>query len=436
MVPTFGHEPTQTPTPERIRAAHRALWCMFALLGAMMTTFASRMPSVRDLLRVDAAGLALLLLFGSIGSLVALLVVGWASARFGTRALLWWTPIAHLVAFLGVAFGPHLHSTVLFSVGYFATALVFALANVPMNAEAASVERHAGRAIMPQFHAGWSIGMAVGLGLGVLASHYEVPVVVHFMAVAIVVAVARLVIVPIAVIDGRPEPDAVAPGFGGPFATAGAEYRDRRVILIGVIVFAAAMAEMIPSQWLALSVVDDFGKREAVGDLIYWIFVISMFSVRMAGARIIDNLGRVVTLRVSATLAAVGVLIFAFAPVWPLVPLAAVLWGVGAALNFPIGFSAAADDPKRAAARVAAVSSFSTVAGLIVPQVVGRLAEWIELREAMLIVALGSVISFALARAVRSDGKLFTSRRREEKRMEQARMAAAAAEAGPITLDS
>src|SRR5690606_2790621 len=91
--------------------------------------------------------------------------------------------------------------------------------------------------------------------------------------------------------------------------------------------------------------------------------------------------------------------------------LAVILWGAGASLNYPIGFSAAADDPKRAAARVAAVSSFSTVAGLLVPQAVGQLGNVIALRHAMLLVPVGSAASFVLARAVRSDARLFRSRR-------------------------
>ncbi len=72
---------------------------------------------------------------------------------------------------------------------------------------------------------------------------------------------------------------------GGPFATAGAQYRNRRVLLIGAIVFAAAMTEMIAAQWLSLAVVDDFGQREATGDIIYWIFVASMFSIQNVGSR-------------------------------------------------------------------------------------------------------------------------------------------------------
>lgn len=415
MVPTFGHAPTTSPSAERVRTAHRALLVTFAALGMLLTTFLSRIPTIRDLLGVSSAGLAILLLFGALGALVALMAAGWANARFGSRALLWWASIAHLAALVSLGLATAAGSPVFFATASFFVSLAFALSNVPANAEAAEVERHVGRSIMPQFHAGFSVGMGIGLALGAAASHWHVAPAWHFAIVALAVTMVRLAVIPLAVLDGTPDPRVASQSLGGPFATAGAEYRNRRVLLIGAIVFAAAMTEMIAAQWLSLAVVDDFSQRESTGDIIYWIFVAAMFTVRMSGAGIIDRLGRVVTLRASAVFAAVGVALFAFTPTFWLVPLAVILWGAGAALNYPIGFSAAADDPRHAAARVAAVSSFSTVAGLMVPQAIGQMGEWIPLRHAMLLVVIGSVASFVLARAVRADRNLFRSRRRQER---------------------
>ncbi len=415
MVPTFGHAPTTTPTPARVHSAHRALLVVFGVLGLLLTTFLSRIPTIRDLLNVSSSGLALLLLFGALGALAALMVAGWANARFGARALLWWVSFAHLASLVVLGLSTAIGSSVLFSAALFLMNLSFALSNVPANAEAAEVERRVGRSIMPQFHAGFSVGMAVGIALGAAASHWQVAPVWHFSIVAAAATVARLIVIPVAILDGTPDPRVASQSLGGPFATAGAQYRNRRVLLIGAIVFAAAMTEMIAAQWLALAVVDDFGQREATGDIVYWVFVAAMFSFRMSGARIIDRLGRVVTLRVSALFVVIGVTLFAFTPTIWLVPLAVIFWGAGAALNFPIGFSAAADDPRHAAARVAAVSSFSTTAGLIVPQIIGQMAEWMPLRHAMLLVIVGSIASFLLARAVRSDRHIFRSRRAQER---------------------
>lgn len=415
MVPTFGHAPTTQPSPARVHSAHRGLLVLFALFGLLMTTFLSRIPTIRDLLNVSASGLAALLLFGALGALVALMVAGWANARFGARALLWWISFVHLAALVALGMATWAGSPIWFAVANFFVSLAFSLSNVPANAEAAEVERRVGRSIMPQFHAGFSVGMAAGLAIGIAASHWQVAPVWHFAAIAVIATAVRLAIIPIAVLDGTPDAKVASRSLGGPFATAAVEYRNRRVLLIGGIVFAAAMAEMTAAQWLSLSVVDDFGEREAMGDTIYWVFIGAMFLVRMSGAGIIDRLGRVVTLRASAVLVVIGVTLFAFTPTFWLVPVAVVFWGAGAALNFPIGFSAAADNPRHAAARVAAVSSFSTTAGLIVPQIIGRMADWLPLRQAMLVVVVGSIVSYVLARAVRSDRHIFRSRRAQER---------------------
>ena len=413
MVPSFGRASTTTPDAARVESGRRALLVLFGILGLLATTFLSRMPSLRDLMHVTPAGLAMLLLSGAMGALVALTVAGWANARFGTRALLWWSNLGYLIAFSGVGVASALGSSMLFVAAYFFVSVSYALANVPVNAEAAEIERRVGRSIMSRFHAAFSVGMALGLAIGVAASHWHVEPVWHFVIVAFATTVVRVVMIPIAVIDGTPDPRVASKSLGGPFATAGVEFRNPRVLLLGAIVFAAAMTENVAAQWLPLSIVDDFGKREAMGDIIYWVFVAAMFTVRMNGTSVIDRFGRVVTLRASAVLVVLGVVIFATTPVFWLVPAAAILWGVGAALNFPIGFSAAADDPRYAAARVAAVSTFSTVAGLMVPQAVGRLAEWVPLRHAMLLVIIGSIASFVMSRSVRGENRIFTSRRKE-----------------------
>ncbi|NTV39054.1 MAG: MFS transporter [Demequinaceae bacterium] len=402
---------TTTPDAGRVQSGRRALLVLFGILGLLTTTFLSRMPSLRDLMHVTPAGLAMLLLSGAMGALVALTVTGWATARFGTRALLWWSSFGYLVAFCGVGVASALGSPMLFVTAYFFVSVTFALSNVPINAEAAEIERRVGRSIMSQFHAAFSVGMALGLAVGVAASHWGIEPAWHFAIVAAAATAVRLAMIPMAVIDGTPDARVASKSLGGPFATAGVEFRNKRVLLIGAIVFAAAMTENVAAQWLPLSIVDDFGKREALGDIIYWVFVVSMFTVRMSGAGVIDRLGRVVTLRASAVLVVIGVVLFATTPVFWLVPVAALLWGVGAALNYPIGFSAAADDPRHAAARVAAVSTFSTVAGLMVPQAVGRLAEWVPLRHAMLLVVIGSIASFVFSRSVRGENRVFKSRR-------------------------
>ena len=399
------------PSAKRVTRARAGVLSLFWLMGVLLATYVSRVPSVAKLLDVTTGRLAVLMLAGAIGALVALLVTGWTVARFGTRAVLFWSSFIYLAAFIAVAWSTTVGSQLVFAVGQFFVSFAFAFTNVSMNAEAANVERWMGRAVMPHFHASFSIGMAFGLGFGALVSHFGVAPVWHFISVGLVLTAFRLAVIPLAVVHGDPNPEGAPSGFGGPFKTARNEYRERRIVLIGLIVFAASTIEGAAAQWSALAVVQAFDATEALADIAYWVFIVSMVTTRGFGAQIIGRAGRVVSLRVSAVLVFVGVLIFAFTPVFWIVPIAMVLWGLGAGLGVPIGFSAASDDPAKSAARVAAVSSFATVAGLVMPQIIGHLGDVIELRKALTVVCAAAVLSFILARAVRTVGPLFRSHR-------------------------
>ena len=101
--------------------------------------------------------------------------------------------------------------------------------------------------------------------------------------------------------------------------------------------------------------------------------------------------------RIKRTLALVGLLAFGLGPSVGLAIVAIVLWGFGAALGFPVGMSAAADDPARAAARVSVVSSIGYVAFLAGPPLLGALADHVGVRHALLTIVAPLVLSLLLA---------------------------------------
>ena len=80
----------------------------------------------------------------------------------------------------------------------------------------------------------------------------------------------------------------------------------------------------------------------------------------------------------------------------PLAMLGSLLWGLGASLGFPVGMSAAADDPVRAAARVSVASSIGYAAFLAGPPLIGFLAERFSPLRALLAV-LGALTLGLLA---------------------------------------
>lgn len=388
---------TAPPQATPARAA-QAVFAVFALNGLFFASWAARLPAIRDSLGLDPGALGLVMLVGSAGSLVALPLTGSVVHRFGTRAT---TRMATLLAAAGL--GAAALAVAAGSIPGVALTLFLAVMgigawDVAMNLQGTVVEQARGMAIMPRFHAGFSLGAVAGAALGALAAGLGITVLWHMTGVIILGALAVWLLTRAYLPDGAMVESPADTGSVGSRARALRAWTEPRTVLIGLMVLAAALTEGSGNDWLALAVVDGFNASDALGAAAFGLFVASMTLMRFAGTRLLDRYGRVPVLQLSAGLALVGLLGFGLLPSLPMATLAIVLWGFGAALGFPVGMSAAADDPTQAAARVSVVSSIGYVAFLAGPPLLGALAHHIGYRHALLTIAVPLVASLILAR--------------------------------------
>jgi MFS family permease len=118
---------------------------------------------------------------------------------------------------------------------------------------------------------------------------------------------------------------------------------------------------------------------------------------RWFGPALLDRYGRVRVVRALAAVSLVGLLLFVFGPVTPVAFAGALLWGLGASLGFPVGMSAAADDPAHAAPRVSVVASIGYCAFLGGPPVIGFLGDHLTVRHGLIAVAVLVAVAIGLA---------------------------------------
>ncbi len=78
-----------------------------------------------------------------------------------------------------------------------------------------------------------------------------------------------------------------------------------------------------------------------------------------------------------------------------------ILWGIGISLGFPVGMSAGADDPARAAPRVSVISSIGYCAFLAGPPLIGFLADHGGVLHALVAVMVMLGVAALLSSAVR-----------------------------------
>jgi fucose permease len=179
-------------------------------------------------------------------------------------------------------------------------------------------------------------------------------------------------------------------------------WKEPRTLLIGLIVLGLAFAEGSANDWLPLAFVDGHGVDRATGALVFGIFVTAMTVGRVAGSTLLDAYGRVRVLRVSAAAAAIGLIIVIFGPGAVVAAVGVVFWGLGTSLGFPVGLSAAGDDPRRAAARVSAVATLGYLAFLAGPPILGLLGQQTGLLHALLVVLVLVAISGIVSPAARA----------------------------------
>lgn len=254
--------------------------------------------------------------------------------------------------------------------------------DVAMNVEGAEVERHLGRSIMPRFHAAWSFGSIAGAGVGVPMAALHVPMPVHFATVGVLSAVVVFRFTRSFLPVVAAEPGEAAP------ASAASAWLEPRTLAIGLMVLGFAVVEGSANDWLSLALIDGYGVDHWVGVAGFAVFVSAMTIGRLLGPNVLDRWGRVRVLWATAFCAAVGIVLTVFGTVLPVVVLGILVWGIGASLGFPVGMSAAADDPRHSAGRVAVVSTIGYTAFLAGPPLLGHLGDHVGTLEALLAVAV------------------------------------------------
>jgi len=385
---------TRTKPSAELRHWRTAVFTIFALCGFVFATWASRVPTVRDLLGASTQEMGFLILGLSAGSIVGVITASTIIARLGATRTILWAYSAVSVAMIGLgfvlAFAPSFGPIFLVLIVIGASSTV----DVAMNLSGAANERAIGRTLLPLFHASFSGGTVAGAGLGALLELLGVPIGVHFVGVGVLSLVTTLVLVRFLQPAEQPAGHEDAPTGG--LRTRLAVWRDPRVLLIGVIVLGMAFAEGSANDWLSLAMVDGHGFDNAAGAAVLGLFLAAMTAGRIGGTVALDRFGRVPVLRASAVLAVVGLLIVIFVPIDAIAIVGVVLWGIGASLGFPVGMSAAADDPKTATATVGAVATIGYTAFLVGPPLIGLIGQQTGILRA-LIVVLVLIIAAGLA---------------------------------------
>ena len=396
----MNHADSRTPTQWR-----NALFVVFTINGLGFSTWLARVPAIRDGLDISTAEVAALLFTGALGAVSGLVFSSHIIAWIGQRNTILFFGLVGLLGLAGIGVGSAwLSSYTLTVIAIIMAGAGNGIADVAMNVEGASVEKAVNRNIMPWFHAFWSLGTVTGAGLSALMSFIGVGIAPHTIAMALIMA-PLLWFISRFMTDDR---NAVAEDGVEQKSTLADRLRvwkEPRTLAIGMIALGMAFAEGSANDWLALAIVDGRDQTNAVGALWFGFFTVGMMAGRVGGVYLLDKFGRVPVLQGSAAMAIAGLALVILVAQPVLSALGALMWGLGSSLGFPVGMSAAADDPRGSAARVSAVATVAYGAFLIGPPLIGGLGESFGILTALWVVVGVIVVAFFAAPAAKPPAK-------------------------------
>ncbi|HLU53948.1 MAG TPA: MFS transporter [Pseudonocardia sp.] len=382
---------TAAVPPAQLSRARTAVVVVFIAAGLAFASVIARTPALRDSLGLSTAGLGLLLLCMSGGAVAGLPLSGPIVHRLGPGRAVLAGALSMTLGLALLALGMSTELVPVAAVGLVAAGLGTGVWDVAMNVEGADVERRLGRSLMPRLHAGFSLGTVAGAAIGAACAALGIPLQVQLIGIVVLLPA---VVVP-AVRRFLPVAE---PAAGETTAGSGvlAAWREPRTLVVGLMVLAFAFTEGSANDWIALAMVDGHGTGETLGAVGFGFFVAAMTAGRMVGGAALDRFGRVAVVRATAGIALAGLLLMLLGGSVPVALSGALLWGVGASLGFPVGMSAAADDPARAAARVSVVSSIGYTAFIAGPPLIGLIGEHAGILRALFVV-LGALLLGLLA---------------------------------------
>ncbi|MFJ3395205.1 MFS transporter [Leifsonia aquatica] len=395
---------TQTALDRRALVRWRnAITAAFGLGGVTIATWGPRLPELMRELNIDTPTVGILIACSTVGSIAGLGISTPLLGRLGGR----WAVSTALLTIAGslVLMGGALlaQSVPLVALGFVTVGLGIGTLDVLINVEGAAIEQAAAKTLMPLMHAAWSVGAAVGSGIGAACAALGIAPSAQFMALGVVVVVVTLAMAraiptaaPEAVADDAPRP---------PVAARVRQWlrgwMDVRLLVIGVVMLGVELGEGSANTWLTLSVKDDHGQTAAIAALFFTIFAASEAATRIFGGPVVDRLGRVATIRWTTALGIAGLLLFILGGELWMVLVGVVLWAVGVSMGFPLGMSAAAEGGGNAAARVSVVASIGYIANLAGPPVLGLVAHSTGLLGALWLVVALMAAAFVSAPALR-----------------------------------
>lgn len=363
------------------KGSRLAVSAVFFAYGLTFASWASRIPTIQQNLRISDAVLGLVLFTLPAGLFVCLPLSGWIINRVGSRKIVIVSGIiyAALLLLIGLAQDLPQLALVLFAFGFFSSLL-----NIAVNTQAAGVELHYEKPIMASFHGMWSLAGFSGAAIGTLMMGYGIGPFYHFILIFLLMML---------IID-LSSSNMIGTDVGQTKGSFSFVMPDKPLLKLGIIAFCSLICEGTMFDWSGvyfLKVVKAEPQWIGAG---YTAYMIAMAGGRFIADWLTHKIGVQRVLQLSGTLTVLGLLISVLFPDQVTALIGFLIVGLGVSSVVPLTYSAASKSktmsPSLALSTVTTIGFFGLLVG---PPLVGLIAGATNLRTAFsLLIIMGGMV--------------------------------------------
>jgi MFS family permease len=366
-----------------------AVSSLFFLSGLCFSSWASRIPSIQEQLKLNDAGLGTILLALPVGLTLSLPLAGWLVAKFGSRIIVICSAVMYACTLPAIGFVQQSWQLmiVLFIFGSGGNLL-----NIAMNTQGVGVEALYGRSIMASLHGIWSLAGFTGAAIGGFMISQHTPPYFHFLIISGISVLISLCAWPYTL------PADTNARVGQPIFVR----PDKSLLNLGVIAFCCMICEGAMFDWSGVYFQKVVKAKAAWIGAGYTAFMSTMAAGRFVADWLVTRFGIKKILQASGVVIASGLVIAIIQPGVALSITGFILVGAGVSSVVPLVYSAAGKS-KRVSPGVAlaAVSTIGYFGFLFGPPTIGFIAQASSLRVSFLLIALLGLTTTLIASKTR-----------------------------------
>ena len=370
-----------TPQKQRI-----ALSAYFLLSGLCFSTWASRIPTIKEQFNLSDGDLGNLLMIMPASAIIGIPLSGWLVAKYDSRVPLQFASVIFLLSLFSIGWGFSLFALVI-SLVLFSIAL--RIINVAINTQSLSIQEKFEKKIVGKFHGVWSIGGILGVLFSTIMLKFQVSIFWHFL---VVFSVGLLIIM--AMYGFLIKNDKAKSS--NPFRF---QKPSKYIALLGFMVFFAAICEGGMYDWNGVYL------KEVVNQQVftygYLLFMVCMTISRLTIDNLMSRFGMQKLYIASSVLITSGVLLATVFPYLVPVLIGFCMVGFGVSGLYPMTFILAGKAKKYSVPIVISIiSTYSTVGMFLGPPIIGYLASAFGLQKAFITFLLAGLMFIPLSKMV------------------------------------